>query len=105
MILALLPTPTPTLTPTPGDRSISRTDTGWRGHAQARVPILMYHYVSVPPPGSDIYRQDLSVAPSLFAAHLDAMQSAGYKPISMSDLVEHLTNGAALPENPRDYHV
>ena len=35
---------------------------------EARVPILMYHYVSAPPPGSDIYRRDLSVPPDLSEA-------------------------------------
>jgi peptidoglycan/xylan/chitin deacetylase (PgdA/CDA1 family) len=60
----------------------------------------MYHYISVPPAGADIYRQDLSVAPDLLAAHLDAMQEAGYTAISLYALLDNLTYGAPLPEKP-----
>ena len=65
-----------------------------------QVPILMYHYVSVPPAGSDVYRRDLSVSPELFRSHLQALADAGYTPISMYDLVDHLNQGAPLPEKP-----
>jgi peptidoglycan/xylan/chitin deacetylase (PgdA/CDA1 family) len=54
----------------------------------------------VPPANADIYRLDLSVTPDLFAAHLDAIQSAGYTPISLYALLDHLTQGAPLPEKP-----
>lgn len=67
---------------------------------QAQAPILMYHYVSVPPAGSDVYRRDLSVSPDLFRSHLQALADAGYTPISMYDLVDHLNQGAPLPEKP-----
>lgn len=83
--------PQPTLIPQPTADGTVRT---------ARVPILMYHYVSVPPAGADIYRQDLSVAPDLFAAHLDAISAAGYTPISLYALLDHLNAGAPLPEKP-----
>jgi len=67
---------------------------------QAQAPILMYHYVSEPPAGSDVYRRDLSVSPDLFRSHLQALADAGYTPISMYDLVDHLNQGAPLPEKP-----
>jgi peptidoglycan/xylan/chitin deacetylase (PgdA/CDA1 family) len=66
----------------------------------AHVPILMYHYLSAPPPDANIYRQDLSVSPELFAAHLDAMQEAGYTTITLYELVAYLVNGVPLPEKP-----
>ena len=66
----------------------------------ARVPVLMYHYLSVPPANADAYRRDLSVAPDLFAAHLDAMLAAGYTTVTPYQLVAHLTQGAPLPEKP-----
>lgn len=92
---AQLPTPTPHPAPSAPVDPVSD------GIARAvRVPILMYHYLSVPPADADIYRQDLSVAPELFAAHLDAMQAAGYTTIKMYDLVAHLNQGAPLPEKP-----
>jgi peptidoglycan/xylan/chitin deacetylase (PgdA/CDA1 family) len=66
----------------------------------ARVPILMYHYLSAPPSNADIYRLDLSVTPELFAAHLDALRTNGYTTISLYELLAHLTQGAPLPEKP-----
>jgi len=66
----------------------------------ANVPILMYHYLSVPPRGADIYRRDLSVSPNLFARHLDSMLEAGYQTISLYELTMHLTIGAPLPVKP-----
>ena len=66
----------------------------------AHVPILMYHYLSVPPTDADIYRLDLSVTPDLFAAHLDAMRQAGYTTISLYTLIDYLTTGSPLPEKP-----
>lgn len=80
---------TPAIQPTPD--GVART---------AHVPILMYHYLSVPPADADIYRLDLSVTPDQFAAHLDALQTAGYTTISLYDLVQNLTQGAPLPEKP-----
>ncbi len=67
---------------------------------QTRAPILMYHYVSVPPAGSNVYRQDLSVTPDLFRSHLQALDDAGYTTISMYELVRHLNQGTPLPEKP-----
>ena len=55
------PTATPTPTPGPTPDGVART---------LQVPILMYHYVSVPPADADVYRRDLSVSPALFEEHL-----------------------------------
>lgn len=61
----------------------------------------MYHYISEPPAGADIYRQDLSVDPETFAAHLDYLQAEGYTTVSLKDLLSHLATGKpALPEKP-----
>lgn len=67
---------------------------------QVQVPILMYHYVSVPPANADIYRLDLSVTPDRFATHLLALSSTGYTTISLYDLLAHLTQGTPLPQKP-----
>ncbi len=88
------PTPAPSLAalvvePTPD--GVTRT---------SRIPILMYHYLSIPPADADIYRQDLSVSPDLFAAHLDRLSEEGYTTISLYDLMRHLNAGTALPEKP-----
>lgn len=78
------PTPTPTATPGPTPDGELR---------RARVPILMYHYVSEPPPDADIYRQDLSVTPAQFESHLRALHDAGYQTVPLADLLSHLATG------------
>lgn len=88
---AAMPPPTATAASIPTPDGSVRT---------VHVPVLMYHYISVPPADADAYRIDLSVAPDLFAAHLDAMQQAGYTPISLYALLDNLTYGAPLPEKP-----
>ncbi len=67
---------------------------------QVRVPILMYHYVSVPLPGSDKYRLDLSVSPANFAAQMASLKDNGYQTISPDDLYAALTQGQKLPDHP-----
>ncbi len=64
------------------------------------VPVLMYHYLSDPPPAANIYRVDLSVSPDRFAEHLDALRGAGYTTISLYDLYSSLGAGTPLPERP-----
>jgi peptidoglycan/xylan/chitin deacetylase (PgdA/CDA1 family) len=82
-------TPTPTPLPTPD--AVSRT---------ARVPILMYHYISKPPADADAYRLDLSVTPENFEAQLAWLRSQGYQTVTLSDLVYHLSLGWPLPDKP-----
>jgi len=67
---------------------------------QARVPILMYHYVSELPPNPDRYRRDLTVLPENFEAQLQYLAEAGYHTITLADLYLHLTQGYPLPEKP-----
>lgn len=68
--------------------------------ARARVPILMYHYVSELPANADRYRIDLTVTPDNFEAQLDYLDRAGYHPITLTDLYLHLTEGYPLPKKP-----
>ncbi len=82
-------TPTPTPLPTPDGQARS-----------AHVPILMYHYVSVPPAGADRYRVDLSVTPEQFEEQLAWLRSQGYQSISLFDLVDYMAQGKPLPEKP-----
>jgi peptidoglycan/xylan/chitin deacetylase (PgdA/CDA1 family) len=104
VIAAALPTPTaiptviPTATPAPIPFPIVPTPDGALRTVQA--PILMYHYLSVPPDNADIYRRDLSVSPDLFAQHLDRLREEGYTTIRLDDLLLHLTEGAPLPARP-----
>lgn len=96
-LAALLPTPTPTATPQPTPAYVPTPDGEPR---TLRIPVLMYHYLSVPPADADIYRLDLSVPPDLFAEQLDRLLAEGYTTISPYDLVDALQRGVELPENP-----
>lgn len=112
--VTLAPTPTPTdtcgdvacdvSTPSPTDAppvALATIDPTPDGVARAvRVPILMYHYISEPPPDADKYRVDLSVPPAQFEAHLQMLQAQGYITISSQDLVYYLTRGVPLPPHP-----
>ncbi len=107
------PTPWPTATATPSPTATSTasatpvpTATPTRGPTPdgvarvARVPILMYHYISEPPADADIYRRDLSVAPSRFESHLRYLHQNGYRTITLDDLLAFLAYGAPLPDRP-----
>lgn len=65
-----------------------------------KVPILMYHYVSQPPPDSDIYRVDLSVAPESFRQQMAYLKDNGYTPIDFYDLSTAIVAQTELPEKP-----
>jgi len=67
---------------------------------EANVPILMYHYISVPPLGADKIRVGLSVPPANFEAHLQYLKDNGYHTISLHQLLLNLTRGEPLPEKP-----
>ncbi len=86
-------TPTPTATSTPGPTPDGKVRV-------ARVPILMYHYISQPPPDADVYRVDLSVPPEHFESQLQYFKEAGYRVITLDDLLYFLADGIPLPEKP-----
>jgi peptidoglycan/xylan/chitin deacetylase (PgdA/CDA1 family) len=72
-----------------------------KAHARsAKVPILMYHYISTPPADADRYRIDLSVSPELFETHLKYLADNGYHTVSLYDVYNYLATGAALPAKP-----
>lgn len=96
-LAALLPTPTPTPTATPWPTYAPTPDGVLRA---LRAPVLMYHYLSTPPVDADIYRRDLSVAPELFAAHLDRLLAEGYTAVSLYTVIDALQRGAPLPDKP-----
>ena len=83
-------TPTPFPLPTPVD-GLSQT---------VRVPILMYHYISIPPEDADEYRTDLSVEPDNFRAQMAYLAQNGYTPIDFYTLSRAITNHQPLPPRP-----
>ncbi len=74
---------------------------GWDGTLRRiGVPILMYHYISIPPDEEDVYRVDLSVRPEDFRDQMRYLAAAGYTPISLYDLNLALRWGTPLPPRP-----
>jgi hypothetical protein len=67
---------------------------------QIDVPILMYHYVSNPPDDADVYRLDLSVAPSHFRQQMQYLADHHYNVVSLYDVDLALRWGAPLPPRP-----
>lgn len=91
------------LTPGAGVRSPAEVLAGDGGDGTLRriaAPVLMYHYISVPPEDADAYRQDLSVTPENFRAQMAYLATAGYTPISLYDLNRALRWGTPLPTRP-----
>jgi peptidoglycan/xylan/chitin deacetylase (PgdA/CDA1 family) len=91
------PSPTPTFTPTPTPTPAPTPD-GIR--REAVVPILLYHYVSSPPPDANLVRREISVSPQQFEEHLRYFKAHNYTTITLRDLVYHLTIGKPLPPKP-----
>ncbi|MBI3536547.1 MAG: polysaccharide deacetylase family protein [Chloroflexi bacterium] len=89
LTLTAIPTRTRTPTPTPTINPNLRV---------ARVPVLMYHSISIPPPDADAVRLDLSVLPQAFDEQMAFLIYNGYRTIRAADLAESLLFGAPLPE-------
>jgi len=91
-------TPIPTATHTATPAPLLPTPDG--STRSARVPILMYHHVGVPPADAGEIRRDLSVSPADFEEQLLYLKQEGYESIGLLDLVLHLTRGEPLPDKP-----
>ena len=65
-----------------------------------RVPILMYHHISVPPADADIYRTDLSVTPQNFREQMTYLAENGYTSIDLYQLSAAIAAKIDLPEKP-----
>ena len=57
-------------------------------------PILLYHDISATGEGESTIAQDV------FLSHLDALQSAGYQTITISQMIAYVTDGEPLPPKP-----
>ncbi len=90
---------TPTATFTPTEPPPLPTPSGVYSWT-LQVPILMYHYISVPPADADIYRTDLSVAPENFRAQLQYLADSGYQTVDLYDLTLAITAKRDLPPKP-----
>ena len=89
-LLSNTPLPTPNVTPT-SLGIYSRT---------VQVPILMYHYISIPPYGADEIRTDLSVTPDTFREQMAYLVSNGFTTIDLYHLSLAIANERELPPRP-----
>ena len=62
------------------------------------VPILMYHKVGTPPPGSKLAK--LWVSAKKFRRQMAYLSDEGWHPIVFKDLYAHWDKGVALPSKP-----
>lgn len=81
------PTPKPSATPVPLPASV-------------QLPVLMYHYIAVPPADADKYRLDLSVTPAAFEAQLKYLKDNGFTTVSLQDVYDYLSKAKPLPKKP-----
>jgi peptidoglycan/xylan/chitin deacetylase (PgdA/CDA1 family) len=81
--------PLPTATPRP--------EVPLRPRPSADLPIVMYHHVGNPPPGSDPVRRDLTVSPSNFEEQLRYLAESRIQTVHLDALMEHLAGGRELP--------
>jgi peptidoglycan/xylan/chitin deacetylase (PgdA/CDA1 family) len=104
-------TPVPTMIPVPtitvGTAFHSRPESlikpqpdAFSDYRTVSVPILMYHYISVPPADADLIRLDLSVTPSEFEDQLNYLATNGFTTVSLYDVYNNLATGTPLPPKP-----
>jgi peptidoglycan/xylan/chitin deacetylase (PgdA/CDA1 family) len=62
---------------------------------KSAVPVLMYHVIAAPPAGAPF--PGLYVEPEEFAAQMQALKTAGWRPVTLDQLRAFWTRGAQLP--------
>lgn len=97
---AVPPTDAPTLTPGPTATLVPLPTPSGTYSWTLKVPILMYHYISIPPEDADIYRTDLSVAPDDFREQMQYLADNGFTTIDLYDLSLAITAKIELPAKP-----
>jgi peptidoglycan/xylan/chitin deacetylase (PgdA/CDA1 family) len=71
------------------------------GRATVAVPILMYHYIRVPPnPAEDRMGWGLSTSPDDFRQQMSYLDVQGFHPVTLSDLRAYLNGTRLLPDRP-----
>jgi peptidoglycan/xylan/chitin deacetylase (PgdA/CDA1 family) len=68
------------------------------GPRHRAVPILMYHLVNSPPPGTAY--PDLWVPAASFREHMQALAAAGYRGVTLDQVLDNWQHRIALPRKP-----
>lgn len=67
---------------------------------EAKVPVVLFHYIRNIAPYPDKLGWDLSVPPSTFQQQIDYLIKENYTTITPNDLYQYLQYGAPLPKKP-----
>lgn len=88
-------TPSPSASPLP-------TEIVVRGLATVHVPILMYHYIGVPPPRSSNPQlaAGLTVSPDMFRQQMAWLAANGYHAVTVAELRGYFQGTDDLPAKP-----
>jgi peptidoglycan/xylan/chitin deacetylase (PgdA/CDA1 family) len=87
------PSPAPSKTPAP------RTDAAAVA-SRSHVPVLCYHQIRNPTSADSAADRQYIVRPSVLEAQLQALDKAGYTPVTGEAYVAHMARGAKLPRKP-----
>lgn len=91
-------TPTPSLTPTPTP-GVYLPPTLPNERAM-KIPILLYHYISVNPNKADIPRNGLSTPPDVLDRQLALLSSSGFTTISLDEMAAAFSGQFTMPQKP-----
>src|SRR3954454_2386851 len=89
----------PAATPSPRHTPAPRTDPAAMA-ARADVPVLCWHQIRAATARDSAADRAYIVSPKALAAQLDALDRAGYHPVSGPALVAHVALGKRLPRKP-----
>ncbi|MEO8744774.1 MAG: polysaccharide deacetylase family protein [Candidatus Dormiibacterota bacterium] len=71
------------------------------GLSNIQLPILMYHYIRVPPSiRTDQLGYNLSVSPDVFSAQMDWLYSHDYHPVDFNDVRVYFAGTQPMPARP-----
>src|SRR6187200_3400449 len=86
----------PAATPSPKRTPAPRTDPAAMA-ARAHVPVLCWHQIRAATASDSASDRAYIVSPKALAAQLDALDRAGYHPVTGPALVAHVALGKPLP--------
>ena len=89
----------PAATPSPKRTPAPRTDPAAMA-ARAHVPVLCWHQIRAATASDSTSDRAYIVSPKALAAQLDALDRAGYHPVTGHALVAHVALGKPLPRKP-----
>src|SRR3954451_20699013 len=90
---------TPAATPAPSRTPAPRTDAAAMA-ARADVPVLCWHQIRAATASDSASDRTYIVSPQALAAQLDALDRAGYHPVTGPALVAQVAWGKPLPRKP-----